>query len=100
MLEGLDKIDWSKLSHAYGEATDVPEVLRALTSEDEGERLEAQSKLYGNLWHQGTVYEASAYAVPFFIELLESPKVTDKAFKSSYTISLNESLKILSGNPL
>jgi hypothetical protein len=89
MLEGLDKIDWSKLAHAYGEATDVPDVLRALASGDEEERLEAQGELYGNLWHQGTVYEASAYAVPFFIELLESPNVRDKAFILSYLESLS-----------
>jgi len=24
MLDGLDEIDWSKLKHAYGPATDVP----------------------------------------------------------------------------
>jgi hypothetical protein len=88
MLEGLDNIDWSKLSHAYGEANDVPDLLRALASKEEAKRLEAQNELYGNLWHQGTVYEASAYAVPFFIELLTSPNVKNKGFILSYLESL------------
>ena len=32
MLENLDRIDWGKLSHAYGPATDVPDQLLALAS--------------------------------------------------------------------
>jgi hypothetical protein len=32
MLEGLEDIDWGSLGHAYGTATDVPDLLRALAS--------------------------------------------------------------------
>jgi hypothetical protein len=34
-------------------------------------------ELHGNIWHQGTVYEAPAYAVPFLARLVltESPPV-------------------------
>jgi hypothetical protein len=34
--------------------------------------------LCGNIWHQGTVYEATAYAVPFLIELAAHPLVPDR----------------------
>jgi hypothetical protein len=34
--------------------------------------------LYGTIWHQGTVYEASAYAVPFLYKALEWPATPDK----------------------
>ena len=34
MLEGLDTIDWSSLTHAHGAAMNVPELLRSLLSED------------------------------------------------------------------
>jgi HEAT repeat protein len=78
MLEKLDSIDWSELSHAYGEASDVPELIRNLASSDEEIRDEALSELFGTIVHQGTVYEASAYAVPFLIELLEEPAVEGK----------------------
>jgi hypothetical protein len=78
MLEGLDDIDWSKLGHAYGPASDVPDLLRSLASADEDSRHEAVNELYGNIWHQGTVYEASSYAVPFLIELLGSQEVECK----------------------
>lgn len=79
MLEGLDAIDWNKLQHAYGEAGDVPELIRSLRSTEEQVRENALHHLYGNIWHQGTVYEATAYAVPFLIELLEAPVTPDYA---------------------
>lgn len=78
MLEGLDTIDWGKLTHAYGEASDVPALLRQLTSSKADEREQAMQELYGNIWHQGTVYEASAQAVPFLIQLIESEVVEGK----------------------
>ena len=78
MLEGLDKIDWSKLAHAYGPAGDVPAQLRKLASRDPERRRTAMYDLHGNIWHQGTVYEATAAAVPFLIELVSSPNVEDR----------------------
>ncbi len=78
MLERLDRVDWDQLSHAYGEASDVPDLLRALASEEAEARSHALDELYGNIWHQGTVYEATAHAVPFLLELLEEPAVQAK----------------------
>jgi hypothetical protein len=69
MLDGLDAVPWSTLTHAYGSAADLPGILRAVAS---GER-EAVDALFGNIWHQGTVYEATAHAVPFLVELLGAP---------------------------
>ena len=69
LLEGLDAIDWAKLSHAYGPATDVPDLLRALVHRKEA-RERVQHELYGNVIHQGTVWSASSKVVPFFVEIL------------------------------
>ncbi len=77
MLDGLDLIDWGSLSHAYGEASDVPEILRSLLSPDAAE--DAAYELYGNIWHQGTVYSATAAAVPFLYELLAQPAVKGRS---------------------
>ncbi|MGE0791864.1 MAG: hypothetical protein AB7S26_39690 [Sandaracinaceae bacterium] len=68
MLEGLDEVAWDDLGHAYGSAGDVPDTLRRLAEGDDA----ALSELFGNIWHQGTVYEATAYAVPFLIEILDA----------------------------
>jgi len=78
MLEGLDGIDWQDLSHAYGSATDVPHLIRSLASTHKETREQALYELYGTIWHQGTVYKATAYAVPFLIELLKDEAIEDK----------------------
>jgi hypothetical protein len=78
MLEGLDKINWSQLHHAYDEASDVPVLIHQLLSEEDDIVDEAIYELFGNIYHQGTVYQASAYAVPFLQELLNSSEITEK----------------------
>jgi len=78
MLEGLDAIQWSTLNHAYGTAEDVPALIRDLTHPDDDVRDRTLYSLYSNIWHQGTVYQATPYAVPFLIELLCSAQVTRK----------------------
>jgi tetratricopeptide (TPR) repeat protein len=71
LLAGLDDVDWQALHHAYGPATDVPALLRALLSGDAAERERTWERLYSTIWHQGTVYAASAAAVPFLIRMVE-----------------------------
>ncbi len=71
MLEKLDQVQWHTLKHAYGSAADVPDLLRLLASPDPEVRQKVLWTLYSNIYHQGTVYEATAYAVPFIVEVLE-----------------------------
>jgi tetratricopeptide (TPR) repeat protein len=71
MFEGLDDIDWASLKHAYGSAADVPAMLRRLASSDPAERDEALHAAYGNIFHQGTRYEATPKAIPFLIAIAE-----------------------------
>lgn len=78
MLEQLLFINWSDLSHAYGSAEDVPQLLRDLTSPDEQLRRRSRGTLYTNIYHQGTVYQASAYAVPFLLELLQEETLPER----------------------
>lgn len=72
-LAGLDDVPWSELGHAYGEADDVPGLLRALTDHDRATRGRTLYALYSNIFHQGTRYEATAYAVPFLARLALEP---------------------------
>jgi hypothetical protein len=78
MFEKLNDVNWNGLGHAYGSAADVPGLLRKLASSDKDDRKKAIYELYGNIWHQGTVYEATAHAVPFLIELVDADRVQDK----------------------
>lgn len=78
MLERLDEVQWAKLTHAYGEASDVPAQLRALASSDDERRAHALHELFGNVFHQGTRYPASAHVVPFLLEMLQAPEQQEK----------------------
>jgi HEAT repeat protein len=88
MLDGLDQIDWKQLTHAYGPADDVPALIRALLSQDKRQRDHAIYELFGNIYHQGTVYEATAHAVPFLIELLDDPSTPDRSIVACLLASI------------
>jgi HEAT repeat protein len=70
MFDDLDLVSWPDLGHAYGEASEVPGHLRAVASPDRRVRGWALGRLEGVFEHQGTVYPATAAAVPFLRELL------------------------------
>lgn len=78
MLDTLDTVPWATLEHAYGSADDVPDTLRGLISPEEKTRQEAYYTIYGNIFHQGTRYEATPYAVPFLFEMLRDPNTPDR----------------------
>jgi len=69
VLAGLDEIPWTRLEHAYGRAGDTPRLLRQVGGDDKEARGKAFEELWSSLCHQGTVYEATASAVPFLAAL-------------------------------
>ncbi|MEU5769733.1 hypothetical protein ABZ782_27825 [Streptomyces asoensis] len=79
LLAGLDDIDWAALGHAYGSAEDVPGQLRAVCGPDEEARESAFRSLFGNIFHQGTRYSASPYAVPFLVRIAVAGPVGARA---------------------
>lgn len=74
-LVGDGQIDWSGIQACYGPATQVPALLRQLESPLPVERSDAISELWGCLCHQGTVYEASAVAVPLLFDAAKRPEM-------------------------
>lgn len=78
MFYKLNNIEWNKLSHAYGDASDVPELIEGLPSSDKKVFEEAIYKLFGNIWHQRTVYEATPKAIPFLIFIFENKEILDR----------------------
>lgn len=88
MLERLDAVPWNSLRHAYGAASDVPEQLRKLLSPSEHIREDALSHLYGNIFHQGTRYQAALYAIPFLFEIIQSNQSQGKYQIIYFLISL------------
>lgn len=53
-------------------------MVRHLRSPEAEEREAALHELFGNIFHQGTRYEASAYGVPFLLELVADPATPDR----------------------
>jgi hypothetical protein len=84
MLETLNAVPWDKLGHAYGKASEVPDLIRELASPEQKVYEEAIGRLWYTVIHQGTVYSSTAYVVPFFCELLEEPEVQNKTELLSY----------------
>ncbi|MER5479171.1 hypothetical protein ABT026_19705 [Streptomyces sp. NPDC002734] len=75
-FDGLDDLPWSAVSHAYGAADDLPDLLRALAGPDDGAADEALSELYGSVLHQGTVYAATVETVPYLARLAAAGRRT------------------------
>lgn len=79
-LPGLRDVPWSTLEHAYGPATGIPDMIVALASPDGGDRAWAQQGLAASINHQGSVYSASAPAVPFLLALVERQEIEDRGW--------------------
>lgn len=78
-LDGIDDIDWASLEHAYGSARDVPRTLREAVGADEEAAGEAIEHLFGSIYHQGTLYAATPWAVPFVARLAADPGTPRRA---------------------
>lgn len=88
LLSGLESVPWAALHHAYGPATDVPDLLRGICDPDAARRRAVWSELFGNLWHQGTIYEATPHAVPFLIELAGASELPEREWVLFYLAAL------------
>ncbi|MBO6938195.1 MAG: HEAT repeat domain-containing protein [Deltaproteobacteria bacterium] len=73
MFDGLEEVSWGELTHAYGEASDVPALLRGMVSLDAEERAWGFDTFWGGPLHQGSVYTSTLASVPFLIEALSVP---------------------------
>jgi len=71
-------VNWAETTHAYGSATDIPDLLKMLESDEKSERDNARWEFYGNVHHQGTRYPASALIVPFLVKLAANPDVHER----------------------
>ncbi|MEU4497000.1 HEAT repeat domain-containing protein [Streptomyces sp. NPDC023998] len=78
MFTGIEGVDWASMEHAYGDASDVPRLLRGLASDDPAEREIALDGMYGAVHHQGDVYACTVACVPFLFALLLRPAVPDR----------------------
>lgn len=80
----LAAVPWDLLNAAYGPAVDVPVHLYAAAVGQADTRAAAWWELWGNVHHQGTVYEATVHAVPFVAAMAASPDHPDRVQALSF----------------
>ncbi len=80
LLSGLADVPWKTLEHAYGAAEDTPRHLAALATGDAAARADARYWLSASIHHQGSLYSATAPAVPFLVRLASSSEVPERAW--------------------
>jgi hypothetical protein len=74
--DAAEDIDWSRLSHAYGAATDTPAHLRALVSGDTVAQQAALDHLWAAVIHQGTPWTVTPVAALVVAGLLPDPALS------------------------
>jgi hypothetical protein len=77
-MQGLDRVDWGALTHAYGYATDAPDMLRDLVHADPAVRARGWDGWWGALNHQGDFYDATVAAIPFLVAAAADPGTPDR----------------------
>lgn len=80
-MHTIDSIPWNKLSHAYGEdASDLATWLQILVTTHSEEVFETNlSHIDFVICHEGSVYSATPYVVPFLIDVLPKCPVSSRA---------------------
>lgn len=84
LLRALDAVPWVRLHDAYGLAAQVPVHLYATTLGQADARAAAWWELWGNVHHQGTVYEATVDTVPFVAAIASNPEHPDRVQALSF----------------
>src|SRR5215831_1543441 len=68
--------NWRELTHAYGSAEDIPEIISALTPDPTSP---AWEELWSRVCHQGTTYSASPAVLPLLLSVASNWSSTDRA---------------------
>jgi hypothetical protein len=91
MFAELSNIDWASLTHAYGSAEGVPDLLRGLASEDPDEREIALDGFLGAVHHQGDIYDSTVACLPFLFDLVANATAAGRGAVAELFASLGES---------
>ena len=94
----MESIKWDKLEHAYGEASDTPQLLKDLENYPSCENYDDEPfyTLWSSLCHQGDAYSASYAAVPIIVSCIE--KAPEKVNYNYFLLPLCIEIARLKGN--
>ena len=92
MFADLFDTDWASLSHAYGTAEGVPQILQGLASADPDERERALDDFLGAVHHQGDIYDSTVACLPFLFELVAERSLAGRGAVADLFASFGESI--------
>jgi hypothetical protein len=74
VIEKINEIDWTALDNAYNDSSEEIASLLVITYRDRNSEAfeNLLASIHNDLIHQGTIYTATATALPFIIDLLKS----------------------------
>ncbi|HUE70384.1 MAG TPA: hypothetical protein VMP01_05790 [Pirellulaceae bacterium] len=80
MVVPLDSPRWNVLRHAYGQAGDTPDLIRAIRSESNPNYHDggAWFAVYSSLFHQHSVYSATYAAMPHLVQIGETGAIAQR----------------------
>jgi hypothetical protein len=85
-------MDWENLNHAYGKASNIPQLLLRLNAYPVESNYEDEPwfSLWSSLYHQGSIYSASFAVVPEIVKLilLAQERVTPSFFSLPTSIEI------------
>eukprot|EP00743_Colponemidia_sp_Colp-15_P000845 GILK01000932.1.p1 GENE.GILK01000932.1~~GILK01000932.1.p1 ORF type:complete len:764 (-),score=147.47 GILK01000932.1:294-2549(-) len=96
-VDGLDKIQWGKLSHAYGPAAYTAQNILDLASTDDEQSNQAVEQLLMSVLHQGSVYDSTPLAVESIATLLDesiSEHARENALKTLHQIASSCAIRL------
>ena len=79
MWDTLFRVNWGRLTHAYGWARDVPSILHNIVARDQARRAEGWEALFSAIVHQGSIYDSTVATIPFLIEAAANPDTPERA---------------------
>ncbi|MBR7835200.1 hypothetical protein KDL01_18145 [Actinospica durhamensis] len=91
MFADLFDIDWASLTHAYGSAEGVPDILRGLVSDDPDEREIALDRFHGAVHHQRDIYDSTVACLPFLFDVVADATVAGRGAVAELFVSIGES---------
>jgi hypothetical protein len=88
MLPGIENIDWQNIRHWRGPATNTPNLLRLLASNNPDVRFQAYLDFYDDYFDQQMPHPSLLYSIPFLLDLLRHENLEDKHIILSVLTSL------------
>jgi hypothetical protein len=79
MWDTLFRVNWGRLTHAYGWARDVPSILHNIVARDQARRAEGWEAFFSAIVHQGSIYDSTVATIPFLIEAAANPDTPERA---------------------